>query len=108
MGLLTIEDRGDGRCLLTIEERRLDADLSQRFREETSLLPHPGATEVHIDLSRVEFMDTSGIGALLNLQRRCLDAQVTLTLHQPTEAVDSVFRILRLHQLLVILPHPME
>ena len=108
MGLLTLDDRGDGRILLTVEERRLDADISQHFRDETNLLPSSETTELHIDLSKVDFMDTSGIGALLNLQRRCLEQHVALTLHEPTEAVNSVFRILRLHQLLVIKAGPME
>lgn len=108
MGQIKLEQRDDGRWLLNISERRLDADLSQRFRDQTNQLPQPGCRELHINLSQVEFIDTSGIGALLNLQRRCLEAQIPLTLHQPTESVDSVFRILRLHQLLVIDPGPME
>jgi anti-sigma B factor antagonist len=108
MGLLSTHDRGNGRQLLIVEERRLDAEVSQLFREETASLPNPDTTELHLDLSQVDFIDTSGIGALLNLQRRCQENHVALTLHQPTNSVNAVFRILRLHHLLVIDPHPME
>ena len=52
--------------------------------------------EVMLDLSRVNLIDAAGLGALVDLHRRCQCAGRKMELMDPTRFVSHVFRITRL------------
>ena len=60
-------------------------------------LPH-GATNVSIDLSAVEMIDSSAIGALLSVQKRLGDPNERVTIRGARPAVLTVIELLRLHR----------
>lgn len=53
--------------IATIGEARMDAAIAPEFRLQISQLLKAGATRIVLDLSQVEFMDSSSLGALVSL-----------------------------------------
>ncbi len=96
MNILTTQN--DDTLILSIQEERLDAHNSPELREFVLKLLGEGRTRFILDLSRVRFVDSSGLGVLLsgyknvNLQsgRFCLTG-----LHP---RVQAMFELTRLNQ----------
>lgn len=64
--MLATSKSGD-RLIIQVMERRFDAALAPGFREQVHALVDPHQGPVILDLSRVEFMDSSGLGALVSV-----------------------------------------
>ncbi len=62
----------------------------------------PDTTRVVLDLSSVEFMDSSGVGALLGVQKRLSSQGEPVTLKNARPAVVSVLELLRLQRVFKI------
>jgi anti-anti-sigma factor len=56
--------------VLKIKERKLDANVSSELKGEFLVLCKPSLKELVIDLSDVEFCDSSGLSALLIAERK--------------------------------------
>jgi anti-anti-sigma factor len=56
--------------VLTINERKLDASVSSELKGEFLILCVPGVNVLVVDLSEVEFCDSSGLSALLIAERK--------------------------------------
>ena len=56
--------------VLKVKERRLDASVSPELKGEFLVLCKPQLKELIIDLSDVEFCDSSGLSALLIAERK--------------------------------------
>jgi anti-sigma B factor antagonist len=63
--MLTTEQR-DGVTVLTVDEARLDAATCPRFRNEAAEGVTNGGRVV-LDASKLEFVDSTGLGALVSL-----------------------------------------
>jgi anti-sigma B factor antagonist len=76
----------------------LDASNVQKFRNDASQLLE-GQKDVLFDLSKVKFVDSSGIGALLSVLRKsnALSGHVKLCCLQPN--VQSLFDLVRMTRL---------
>jgi anti-sigma B factor antagonist len=86
---------------LTLAINQLDAPASQQVKEKLRSLPLDGITRVVIELGTVEFIDSSGVGALLTLCKWLPPgAVVQLTGVQPE--VRAVLELLRLHRVFEI------
>ena len=66
--------------------------------EVSEMLLREGLRRIVIDLDAVEFIDSSGLGLLLNVQRRVDRAGARLAIVEPPERVRRVFEITRLDQ----------
>lgn len=66
-------------------------DLAQlpAFKSASSAVLRDGFSRVIVDLTDVSFLDSSGVGALLGLRRRCRDAGGDLVV-QPSTVVRRV------------------
>ncbi|MFT4012073.1 MAG: STAS domain-containing protein [Paracoccus sp. (in: a-proteobacteria)] len=99
---LTLLPADNGICI-RVEERRLDAAIATAFKDRVrSLAAHAGA-QVRLDLSSVEFMDSSGLGAIIAIYKsispgRCFE------LVGLTPNVERVFHLTRMDTVLTILP----
>lgn len=62
-------DALDGTLLITVNESRIDAAGSVAFKERVRALIHGSAGRVIVDLGRVEFLDSSGLGALVAVMK---------------------------------------
>lgn len=99
---LSVRD-GDGLRLVVAGGDRLDAAgvlaFKDRFREAVS----GAAGRVILDLRAVNFLDSSGLGAIVAV-RRFLAEGVALELAALTPAVARVFRLTRMDSVFTIHP----
>ena len=56
--------------ILKIRERKLDASISPELKGEFMVLCKPQLKELVVDLTKVEFCDSSGLSALLIAERK--------------------------------------
>lgn len=59
----------DGTLLITVNEPRIDAAGSVAFKERVRAIVHDFEGRVIVDLAQVEFLDSSGLGALVAIMK---------------------------------------
>jgi anti-anti-sigma factor len=89
---------------LTITSPRVDAAIVARFKEKVAANWHPGLSRAVVEMSAVEFIDSSGIGALLSVYRQIPQSADAVTLRGLRPQVQSVIELLRLHRIFKIEP----
>ncbi len=62
--------RNGAAVVFKLKERRLDASISPELKGEFLILCTPQTADLIVDLSDVEFCDSSGLSALLIAERR--------------------------------------
>jgi anti-sigma B factor antagonist len=87
--------------VVSIPEDTFDIGNQDRYVSEISTLLKPSAKAV-IDLSRVRFMDSSGVGALLVCSRRAKAHGAAVKLCAPTDSVRQLFQMLNLDRVIEI------
>jgi anti-sigma B factor antagonist len=101
MQLLT-ETRGE-MLIVRAEEDRIDAAVAIQFKDRMRDLIRTDAARVVLDLSRVSFLDSSGLGAVVAV-RKLLGPDRTLELSGLRPAVEKVFRLTRMDTIFIIHP----
>ena len=91
---LSSSERG-GSQIVTVEAERIDAAIAIRFKEDMRQLTQSGPDRVILDLSAVDFIDSSGLGAIVAAMKQ-LDPSRRLDLAGLTPTVDRVFRLTRM------------
>jgi len=91
---MSFESRG-GVGLLRVDEARLDASVAIQFKDRFRDLAGPAQGDVILDLSQVDFLDSSGLGAVV-AARKLLGAGRVLELAGLTPAVDKVMTLTRM------------
>src|SRR5262245_65557989 len=71
----------------------IDVYTAPRLRERLIELVNAGQKHVVVDLGRVEFLDSTGLGVLVGAHRRLLAREGSLNLVCPHERLLKVFRI---------------
>ena len=93
--------RTDEALIVTPLEERLDARVATDFKERMAELIASGNTKIVLDLSRVEFIDSSGLGAIVSSLKRmggrgdlvvCGLQETTMTMFKLTR-MDRVFQV---------------
>lgn len=87
--------------IVTVEEDRIDAAVAIRFKDSVKEVTATGADLVILDLARVEFVDSSGLGAIVAAMKQ-LGATRRLDLASLQPAVDRVFRLTRMDSVFTI------
>ena len=87
--------------MLTPLARRLDAHVAVAFRAALVKQIDGGSRRIVINLAGVEFMDSSGLGALVSALKH-IGRDGELAVCSPTEAVRSMFELTRLHRVIPI------
>ncbi len=93
MNLLT-ERRGD-MLVVTVAEDRIDAAVAIQFKDRMRQTLGDGSARVVLDLSRVAFLDSSGLGAVVAVMK-VLGPDRRLELAGLTPTVQKVFRLTRM------------
>jgi anti-anti-sigma factor len=83
---------------MIVKLARLDASTVRDFRRESQEIWHSKINDVSADLSRVSFLDSSGVGALLSLYKRLPRPYPDFRLQGVQPAVRAVIELLRLHR----------
>ncbi len=91
---LEIEDRDEAR-LITVAENRIDASVAIRFKDCMAGAMKDGPERVVLDLSHVDFLDSSGLGAVV-ASMKLLGNGRRLELAGLRPTVEKVFRLTRM------------
>jgi anti-sigma B factor antagonist len=91
------------RTYVRVEDRRIDAAAAIRFKEEMRTATAQRGGPVLLDLSQVDFLDSSGLGAVVAV-KKLLGTTRPLELAGLTPTVAKVFRLTRMDSVFVIHP----
>lgn len=89
-------DKQDSYTIFSFAEPNLNSLVAPNLKTELSVLHNEGIRNVILDLSDVNFIDSSGISAILVGRRLCENVQGTFVL---TGLNDNVLRLLKISQL---------
>lgn len=83
---------------------RFDFQVHREFKDAyTSLLTNGAIREIEIDLSRVEYLDSSALGMMMLLRERAESANKTVVLSKPSQLVAQILEIANFGKLFTIL-----
>ena len=99
---ITEEAQGDI-LILRVGEPRLDAARAPAFREELLRQIDAGHSRIVLDLTATEFMDSSGLGALVSAVKR-LGSRGTLAIAGSQGAVTRLFTLTRMDRVFALHP----
>lgn len=97
-------DKKDSYCIFKLEESRLDSLNAPKMKSELVLLNTEGNRNVILDLSAVQFIDSSGLSSILVGNRLAKDAKGTFILAAPNDNVTRLLRISQLESVINIVP----
>lgn len=85
----------DNALVVTVDESRIDAAVALKFKEAMRTMTEDVSGTVVLDLGQVEFVDSSGLGAIVATMK-ALGSDRKLVLAGLTPAVEKVFRLTRM------------
>jgi anti-sigma B factor antagonist len=91
----------DAGIIVTVPGEHLDVSNSKSFREALQPLLEEHTT-VLLDLSEVDFIDSSGLGSLLSCLRTMNAKDGDLRLFGMRKPVQAMFELVRMHRLFAI------
>lgn len=95
----------DGVLVVKVCEDRIDAAVAIRFKDALREATVDAPARIVLDLSRVTFMDSSGLGAVIGAMKQLApDRRLELAALSP--AVQKVFRLTRMDRVFVIHASP--
>ncbi len=89
----------DGVLHAALGINRLDASSSRDFKKHFEAIWSPEVSRVELDFEKVDFIDSSGVGALLGVYKRLSGDEANLKLKGVQPPVQSVIELLRLHRI---------
>ena len=93
---MKISVRNEGSlCIVSVQETRIDAAVALAFKEAMRKSTDGGQLDVVLDLRQVEFIDSSGLGAIVATMK-FLAPNRALILAGLTTAVERVFKLTRM------------
>lgn len=99
---MNIEDTQHEHVLIVRpKDSRIDAAVANQFRNEMIDRINQGNSCIILDLSNVDFIDSSGLGAIVS-SFKTLGNKGTLALCNTQAPVDSLFKLTRIHKVLPI------
>jgi anti-sigma B factor antagonist len=87
--------------LVRVFDDRIDAAAAVQFRDAMRAATEAGHARVVLDLARVNFVDSSGLGAIIAVMKH-LGGDRTLELAGLQPAVAKVFRLTRLDEIVKV------
>lgn len=102
--MISFNSRVEGATLfLETQVARLSAATARQFKADCEEIWEPTITSVEANLSSIEFIDSSGIEALLSLYKRQPPANPNVRLTHVRPPVQAVIELLRLHRIFEII-----
>lgn len=81
---------------------RLDAANARHFKDKVEESWTGGITTVHVHLEQLDFIDSSGVGALLSVYKKLASPANNVILYRVKPQVQSILELLRLHRIFEI------
>ena len=90
----------DGVAIFKLDEKRFDASIAGLVKAEFTIILSEGVTKLIVDMSEVEYCDSSGLSALL-LAFRILQAEGgKIIIASPQKSVKTLIEISQLNRIL--------
>lgn len=89
--------------VVRVAEKRIDASKAPAFKDEMARCIDAGQSQIVLDLSSVEFMDSSGLGALVSCLKR-LGPRGSLAVAGAGGAVGRLFALTRMDRVFALHP----
>ena len=93
------QEQNGAYLVLSLKEPRLDAAIAVPFRERMAAIIDAGSKRVVLDLAAVQFIDSSGLGALVSVLKQ-IGNDGDLRLCGLREGVYSLLRLTRMNRVL--------
>jgi anti-sigma B factor antagonist len=90
---LDIKSQRQGDACTLVLDGEVDVYTAPRLKEELVSLIQGGCTHVVVDLEKVAFIDSSGLGALVSALRRAREKDGTVRIVCTRESILKIFRI---------------
>ena len=87
--------------VIKVDETRIDASVAVQFKDKMKAMSGHRPRQVVLDLSNVEFVDSSGLGAIVGAMKT-LGRGRRLDLAGLSPAVDKVFKMTRMNSVFQI------
>lgn len=97
-------DKRDRFCVLKIDEEKLLSNAAPQLKSELVMLHTEGFKNIILDLSQVQFVDSSGLSALLVGNRLSKDSGGTFVLTNLNSHIQKLVKISQLESILNIVP----
>lgn len=88
-------------AVVTVPWEKLDMSTTAEFKESVTQAI-AGESSVVLDMSRVQFVDSSGLGTLLSLLRDLSTRGGDLKLSRVQKRVRAMFELVRMHRILSV------
>lgn len=98
----------DKYVILKIEEEKLTSAIAPQLKSDFVVLLAEGRANIIIDMSDVQYADSSGLSALLQANRMCEASGGIFLLVSLTSHVQKLIKISQLDRVLTILPTKQE
>ena len=95
---LPVEKVGEDLAVVVLPGEHLDASVAEEFKRDIAPIIEANPRML-FDLSRLRFVDSAGVGALLSCLRRASAAGGDLKLYGMTPQVRAVFDLARMHRI---------
>jgi len=103
---LNISNQIEGNCqLIKLEDSRLDAQASVVFKAHMDRCLAQEQRNIILDLSNVDFIDSSGLGAMVSVLKR-LGGDGTMVLTGINEKTKKIFELTRMDRVFDIQESP--
>lgn len=97
-----VRDKVGNVLVVAPQVENLDASNTKEFRRDIEALIEPNA-KVVLDLTKVNFVDSSGCGAILSYLRQLNTVGGDLKLCGISKSVRALFQLVRMHRIFDIL-----
>lgn len=97
-------NKGDLYTVLKLEEKSIDSLNAPQLKSELVFFRNEGVENIIIDLGEVEYVDSSGLSAILTGNRLWRDAGLFIISQAKHTAVKRLIEISKLDQILIIIP----
>ena len=103
----TIE-KNERYTIFSLKEKNLTSHNSSDLKSEIAILVAEGYNSILLNLTELDFMDSSGLGALLNADRTTKENNGFLVIFGLNENNNNLIRIAKLDKVLLIAPTQKE
>ncbi len=97
-------DKQEKFSVFTLENEKLNSQIAPLLKSEMILLNAEGIRNIIFDMSRIKFVDSSGLSSILISNRLCKSANGTFVLTGVNEHVLRLVKISKLDEVLQIVP----
>ncbi len=99
--MISAEQRQGNAVVALLEGPRLDASVAEDVKESLKDISDRGERHIIVDFANIQFMDSSGLGALVGSLKH-MGPGATLEIAHPSDPVMKVLRLTRMNKVFTI------